>query len=89
MKTIIDFFLSVGFIIIVSGSILAILFFAVRYMKCKHFRRYIKEGDRCIFYVDTDKEYGRITKVHPDGVEIYHYDTENIYNRTINSIYPM
>jgi len=54
--------------------------------KDKQFRKNIKEGDKARFYVDNEKYYGRVTKVHHPFVDFDFYN--ETYTEFISNIFP-
>jgi hypothetical protein len=75
-------------ILLAIASILFIIFLKVRFSfeKDKQFRKNIKEGDKARFYVDNEKYYGRVTKVHHPFVDFDFYN--ETYTDYISNIFP-
>ena len=75
-------------ILLAIASILFIIFLKVRFSfeKDKQFRKNIKEGDKARFYVDNEKYYGKVTKVHHPFVDFDFYN--ETYTEFISNIFP-
>jgi hypothetical protein len=75
-------------ILLVILSFLFLIFIRIWSLleKDKQFRENIEVGDKARFYVDNEKYYGRVTKVHHPFVDFDFYN--ETYTDYISNIFP-
>lgn len=67
--------------IIIMGCIFAIGYGGFYYLKTIFFRKNIKKGDTCKFYIGDEKCFGKIIDIDKELIEVEFLDAGGVYER--------